>query len=99
MEDFLNKFKKRMVLENNKLAGRMAEASFDMSMAAQGKQVERKHVGHDRVVRTIDPWTGRVTKTERWEIKSSQSAPLSEKQERMKKKYKNYRVYRPSGFL
>jgi hypothetical protein len=99
MKDLLNKLKKRMVLENNKLAGRMAEESFEMGMLAQGKEVERKHVGEDYVVRTRDPWTGRVIKTERWEVKSTKSAPLSEKQEKMKKKYKNYRVYRSYGFL
>lgn len=76
-------------LSFNRLKGRMAEDSFEMSMLLQGYDVKRIHEGGDFVVRR-----GSRGKPVTYEIKTGGSK-LSKAQKRKKRKLgKRYKVIR-----
>lgn len=85
---------KREVLEENRRRGKAAEESFRMRAALRGEEVERAPRGQDYIVRRRDIFTGRVQRTTRVEVKSSQTAPLSRLQKKTKRKRSNYKVER-----
>ncbi|MFA4820279.1 MAG: hypothetical protein WC613_04970 [Candidatus Aenigmatarchaeota archaeon] len=85
---------KRQVLEENKARGCAAENAFVMRSQLDGYEVERTGRGHDFKLRRRDILTGKVTRTEYAEVKSSPTAPVSRLQKKTKKKTKNYRVVR-----
>ncbi|MDH7593844.1 MAG: hypothetical protein QHG99_05760 [Methanomicrobiales archaeon] len=65
-----------------------------------GYEVERTGRGHDYVRKERNLFTGKVTKTEYVEVKSSKTAPLSPLQKKTKKKKKgNYKVVREDPFF
>jgi len=90
-DDFLfgrksKKQRQREQLEENKARGRAAENMFVMQATMQGKQVKRTGRGHDFIEREKDIF-GRTIRSQKIEVKSSKTAPLSELQkENVKKK-------------
>lgn len=80
-------------IAENRRKGRAAEEEFRLKCALQGKEVERTGRGSDFRVRTRNPLTGKVTRSELVEIKSG-NAKLSELQRKTKRKKSNYRVVR-----
>lgn len=78
-----------MTLAFNKMKGRMAEDSFEMSMRLQGYEVQKIHEGGDFVVRK-----GRRGKPTTYEVKTGDSE-LSEAQKKKKRRLgKRYKVVR-----
>jgi len=80
-------------IAENYRKGKAAEEQFRVKCSFEGKEVERTGRGHDFRVRTRDPWTGRVVRSELVEVKSG-NADLSDLQKKTKKKKSNYRVKR-----
>ena len=76
----------REVLENNKRNGRDAEDRFVLRRSLNGEDIERTGRGSDFRVRKRDPWTGKVTSSRLYEVKSGETAPVSELQSKMRKK-------------
>ena len=94
----LKKIPKRQTLEINKMKGKIAEQSYEISAAVKGKKVTRTGKGHDYLEEDIDFWTGKIKKKTYVEVKSSQTARLSKLQKKTKKKKRNYKVERPKTF-
>lgn len=92
------KLKKRLVLEENRIKGRLAEDIVKTRYFLSGYEVERTGKGHDFRVRKRDIFTGRVIESKLVEVKSG-NAELSELQHKMKKRKSNYRVERVGGFF
>ena len=99
MFDEIEKMRKRMQLRQNQQNGQMAETMYAMGQQMQGNKVERTGRGEDFTVteRRFDPMRGYVdTRTKHVEVKSSPTAPLSDLQERKKKRLgSRYEVVRP----
>jgi hypothetical protein len=76
----------REVLESNKRNGKDAEDRFVLRHSLSGEEVERTGRGSDFRVRRRDPWTGKVSSSRLYEVKSSETAPVSELQSKMRKK-------------
>jgi hypothetical protein len=85
---------KRDVLEENRRRGKAAEDNYLMSARLRGKEVERSPHGRDFIERDRDFWTGKVRRTTHVEVKSSQTAPLSDLQKKTKRTKSNYKVVR-----
>jgi hypothetical protein len=85
----LERASRSMTLSFNKMRGRMAEDSFEMSQRLQGREVRKIHKGGDFVVRK-----GGRDKPTTYEIKTGDSE-LSEAQERKKRRLgRRYKVVR-----
>jgi len=96
--DTSKKLKKKWVLEENKIKGKLAEDIVKTRYFLSGYEVERTGRGHDFRVRKRDIFTGRVIESKLIEVKSG-SAELSELQHKMKKRKSNYKVERVSSFF
>jgi len=97
-ENGVKKYKKRLTLNTNKFKGKLAENSFEFQERVKGNDVKRSPHGRDFIVTHREPYTGRYIKTTHDEIKSSQTAPLSDLQKSEKKRLgSRYRVHRPGG--
>jgi hypothetical protein len=93
---FSKKDKKRFILAQNRDKGKMSEAMFELGEKASGREVIRTGKGHDYKVRHKNPWTGKTTKTEYVEVKSSRRAPVSKLQKKTQKKMKGtHTIVRP----
>ena len=77
---------KRETLAENVRKGRAAEEQFVMQQRLMGREVERTGRGSDFRVRERDPLTGKTTRTYTREIKSSETAPMSELQKKKRTK-------------
>ncbi len=92
------KQKKRRIIQENRERGKFTEIMYTMSQGLN-KEIVRTGKGHDYKVRTRDPWTGRVIKTEYHEVKSGK-ARISNLQNRTKRKMKGrYKVVRYGGLF
>lgn len=87
-----DKASKKDMLARNRKRGEVAQQYYEINAAYHGKEIERKPHGQDYVERTRSVRTGRVTKTTRVEIKSSETAPLSKLQKKTKLNKTNYKV-------
>ena len=84
-----------VILAENRAKGRAAEREFFLWAKSAGYEVERVHTGADFKLYKTDPYTGKKTFKKYVEIKSSDTAPLSELQKQMQKKYgPKYKVVR-----
>ena len=84
-----------VILAENRARGEAAEREFCLWAKSAGYYVERVHKGADFKQYKIDPYTGKKTFIRYVEIKSSDTAPLSELQKQMQKKYgRHYKIVR-----
>ncbi len=83
-----------MTLAFNRIRGKMAEDSYVLSRTMQGYEVKRRAHGSDYSERKVNLLTGRKGPETLIEIKSSNTAPVSELQRKTKKKTQRYRVVR-----
>jgi hypothetical protein len=84
-----------VILAENRAKGKAAEREFCLWAKSAGYDVERVHTGADFKLYKTDPYTGKKTFKKYVEIKSSDTAPLSERQKQMQKeKGWRYKVVR-----
>jgi len=83
------KERKRDTLERNREKGRMGENIVAFRHTLAGEEVEKTHRGADLICRKRDPFTGRVVRTRRIEVKTGPHARPSKLQ---KKEIKKRRV-------
>jgi len=88
------KASKRETLAANRKRGKIAEEYAEINAVSHGYTVTRTPHGQDQTWRHRSIGTGRVTKTVRVEVKSSDTAPLSKLQKATKKTHKNYKEVR-----
>jgi hypothetical protein len=92
------KERKRQQGYRNQRKGAAAEEQVKMEYAMNGYEIEDVHEGADFIARRRDPFTGRVEKTEKVEVKSG-GASLTERQRQEKRNSRNYTVERRENSL
>jgi len=98
-EKELKKQKKRMILNQNKFRGNLAEQMYFMGATFQGKKVTRKAHGSDYIEQKVNIFGKPVGPKKLVEVKSSSTAPLTKLQKETQKKNKGkYKVWRPNYF-
>ncbi len=97
----LKRDKKRLVLNQNKFRGKMAEDSSIVRSRFRGNEVQKTGRGSDYRERSVNPFTGQKGSWKYVEVKSSPTAPVSNLQKKTKeKKGGRYRVERGgAGFF
>jgi len=90
---WLDKLRKRIILEQNKLKGKLAEDFAAMQLMLQGYEVRKVHKGKDFVAVKRDFFTGKIIDRKYIEVKTGNSK-LSKSQKRSKARSKNYEVWR-----
>lgn len=92
------KERKRQQGYRNQHKGRVAEEQAKMDYTLSGYDIEDVHEGADFIARRRDPFTGRVEKKKKVEVKSGNSA-LTERQRQEKRNSDNYVVDRRNPIL
>ena len=90
---WFNKLWKRIILEQNKFKGKLAEDLAAMQLMLQGYEVRKVHKGKDFEAIKVDPFTGEIIDEKFIEVKTGNS-PLSKTQKRSKARSKKYEVWR-----
>ena len=89
----------RETIEDNRREGKRAEEATVLDYSLRGYAMERTGRGHDYKATRHDILSGKVTDTKYVEVKSSRTAPLSELQQKTKKKLgSKYVVERRGSF-
>ena len=91
---WFNKLKKRIILEQNKLKGKLAEDFAAMQLMLQGYEVRKVHKGKDFEAIKRDFFTGKIIDRKNVEVKAGPYARLSKAQKRSKARSKKYEVWR-----
>ena len=87
-------FAKSLTLSSNRMRGRMAEGSFELSQRLAGHEVRKIHKGGDFVVQKRDLFGRKIGKPKTYEVKTGDSQ-LSDAQKRKKRQLKrSYKVVR-----
>ena len=87
------KQRKRETLKQNRLRGKIGEATIRLKYQLMGYEVVRTGKGSDFRIRRRDLWTGRVKESKLIEVKTG-NAKLSKLQRKTKKKKSNYKTER-----
>ena len=90
---WLDKLRKRIILEQNKFKGKLAEDLAAMQLMIEGYEVRKVHKGKDFVAVKRDFFTGEIIDRKFVEVKAGNSQ-LSEAQRRSKARSKKYEIWR-----